>query len=179
MAFSRNNYISLQEVATAVEKCLFKVDINMKIKPKQLDALVHILRGQDTLCVLPTAGGKSLIYQLLPAVIKSMSRNVGGCSSPIVIIVSPLISLIKDQVKEANEKKGLELAAVYLESDRQDINDKNLIFATPEMWLDNKGYRDMLSSKHFVKNLKCIVVDEVHKVKWYVHVAPGCFILLS
>jgi len=49
--------------------------------------------------VLPTGFGKSLIYQLAPMVDKKMGRN----ENPVVIVVSPLVTLMEDQVKEATE----------------------------------------------------------------------------
>jgi len=42
------------------------------IKPKQLSALESIIENRDTLCILPTGYGKSLIYQLIPSVFKKI-----------------------------------------------------------------------------------------------------------
>ena len=56
-------------------------------KPGQLAAIKRILHGSSTLLVLPTGGGKSLVYQL-PAFL----------STQITIVVSPLLALISDQL---------------------------------------------------------------------------------
>jgi ATP-dependent DNA helicase RecQ len=56
-------------------------------RPLQQAAMLDVLRGQDSLVVLPTGGGKSLCYQV-PAV----------CMDGVAVVVSPLISLMKDQV---------------------------------------------------------------------------------
>ena len=48
-------------VIDAVENILPE---GMKIKPKQLEALNYVISGKDTLCILPTSFGKSLIFQL-------------------------------------------------------------------------------------------------------------------
>jgi ATP-dependent DNA helicase RecQ len=72
--------------------------LGFKIKPKQLEAVTNIVRGLDTLCILPTSFGKSLIFQLLPAVF----RRLNIFPAPIIIVVSPLLSLIEDQISSAN-----------------------------------------------------------------------------
>src|SRR5512141_2091952 len=56
-------------------------------RPGQEDALGHVLAGRDTLVVMPTGSGKSLIYQL------------GALLLPgAALVFSPLVSLMKDQV---------------------------------------------------------------------------------
>ena len=60
-------------------------------RPGQLDAVMRILAGKSTLVLLATGTGKSLIYQL-PAL---LYRNSNPC---ITLVVSPLVSLMEDQV---------------------------------------------------------------------------------
>src|SRR5271154_2235221 len=62
-------------------------------RPMQREVIEDVLAGKDVLCVMPTGAGKSLCYQL-PAVIG------GGLS----IIVSPLISLMEDQVQQLSDE---------------------------------------------------------------------------
>ena len=151
-------------IKSAVDKCLARHDNTMTIRPKQLDAITAIVKGKDTLCLLPTPAGKSLIYQLLPSVFHELDDERNFSTMPIVIVVSPLVALMINQVEEANLKKGLLLNAVRLESSvsfREISSGKfNLIFGTPESWLLNTQWRDLLSTKVFVDNVVCIVVDE-------------------
>ena len=71
-------------------------------KPLQDEIITSVLEGNDTLALLPTGGGKSLCYQL-PALLKEGT----------VLVVSPLIALMEDQVKSL-ENKGIK--AMYFES---------------------------------------------------------------
>lgn len=71
-------------------------------RPPQRRAVEAVLSGRDALVVLPTGGGKSLCYQV-PALVR------GG----LAVVVSPLISLMKDQV-EALERRGI--AAAFINS---------------------------------------------------------------
>jgi superfamily II DNA helicase RecQ len=60
------------------------------LRPLQQEAMLAALSGRDSLVVMPTGGGKSLCYQA-PALL----------SDSVTVIVSPLISLMKDQVDRA------------------------------------------------------------------------------
>src|ERR1043166_4701854 len=98
-------------------------------RPLQEDAMRAVLDGRDSLLVLPTGGGKSLCYQA-PAVLK------GGTT----VVVSPLISLMKDQV---DSLQGYGIPAIQLDSSlspsqrfsyEQDVRDSagRLLFVSPE-----------------------------------------------
>src|SRR5271170_83988 len=71
-------------------------------RPAQREVIEDVLAGRDVLCVMPTGAGKSLCYQLPGAV-------QGG----LTIVVSPLISLMEDQVQQLRDEG---LPAVLLNS---------------------------------------------------------------
>ena len=61
-------------------------------RPAQREVIEDVLRGSDVLCVMPTGAGKSLCYQLPAAIDEGLT-----------LVVSPLISLMEDQVQQLRD----------------------------------------------------------------------------
>ncbi|XP_046343725.2 ATP-dependent DNA helicase RecQ-like [Haliotis rufescens] len=87
------------EFETALAYAKDNIDISFKLKDKQEETLKTVFAGRDCIAVLPTGYGKSLIFQLLPFLLQR-DRPAPG----IVIVVSPLNSLMQDQVISLCEK---------------------------------------------------------------------------
>ena len=64
------------------------------VRPMQLQAIRSFMEGNDVLICLPTGSGKSLCYSVLPYAFDDLLNPEGS----IVVVVSPLIALMKDQV---------------------------------------------------------------------------------
>jgi ATP-dependent DNA helicase RecQ len=79
-------------------------------RPLQLDIVQSALAGHDTLALLPTGGGKSVCFQV-PAL----------CMDGICVVISPLIALMKDQVKNL-QKIGVNAQAIYSGLKYKDID---------------------------------------------------------
>ncbi len=90
----------------------------------------------------------------------------------IVLVVSPLIALMKDQVRAMRER---DVTAVYAGEVDDDVEadictgEYQLVYMSPEALLNDDRWRDMLSNSVYQENLVALVVDEAHCVKkWYV-----------
>jgi len=129
-------------------------------RPLQREAVEAVIGGRDVLLVLPTGGGKSLCYQL-PAV----------CGKALVLVVSPLIALMDDQVAGAQEA-GLRAAALHsnLAEERRRRafgeaarGELDLLYVSPER-LAVGDLIDVLAPR-----LGLVAVDEAHCVSHWGH----------
>lgn len=123
-------------------------------RPCQEDIINSILDGKDTLGLLPTGGGKSITFQVPAFALDGLT-----------IVITPLISLMKDQVDNLREyginaqylHSGLTLSEHRLTIDKCRLGKAKLLYISPEK----------LQSKTMIENLrlmdiKLIVVDEAH-----------------
>ena len=123
-----------------------------------------VVEKEDVFVNLPTGSGKSLIYQALPLVFDHVSNMNGH----IVVVVSPLVSLMDDQVKHL---QSLGLSAVNISSDSEPDRSKiekgeySVVYGSPEAWLMNERWRCMLSNDVYSRKLCAIAVDEAHVIR--------------
>ncbi|MFN0135977.1 MAG: DNA helicase RecQ [Phycisphaerae bacterium] len=131
------------------------------LRPLQAEAIRASLERRDSLVVMPTGGGKSLCYQV-PALVEDAAT----------VVVSPLISLMKDQVDGLREV-GVKTVALHsgltLDERRQAEREiasggVRLIFAAPERLL-NPGTIGMLQRAH----VQSIAIDEAHCISHWGH----------
>ena len=138
----------------------------VSLKNEQETALLAFLRGYDVFVSLPTGYGKSLCYAALPAAFDKLKT---GRSKSIVIAVSPLIALMKDQVS-ALSAKGLAVGCVTSESSDTELaqvrnGHYQLVFFSPEALLGVRRWRQMLQGELYSQRIVAFVVDEAHCVK--------------
>ncbi len=76
--------------------------LGYQLRPKQQEAVVSFIRGSDVFVSLPTGSGKSLCYSILPWAFDTLRGRSKAQS--IVLVVSPLVALMKDQVTSHQER---------------------------------------------------------------------------
>ena len=130
-------------------------------RPGQADIVQSVIDGKNTLAIMPTGGGKSLCYQL-PALM----------GDGVTLVVSPLIALMRDQVralKEAGVCAGA-LTSANTEDENDavlsalNVGDLRLLYMAPER-LASMGTLSMLRRS----NIARIAVDEAHCVSQWGH----------
>ena len=106
LVLSAASALSMQSLARVeMEELVNEAALEMGyslIRDKQKEAILGFLSGRDTFISLPTGSGKSLCYSILPKVFNRVRKTSGS----IVIIVSPLVLLMKDQI-HSMEAKGI------------------------------------------------------------------------
>ncbi|MGL5380647.1 DNA helicase RecQ [Clostridium sp.] len=127
----------------------------------QYDIISNITRGRDSFCIMPTGGGKSICYQIPSLIFNGLT-----------LVISPLISLMKDQVDSVND---VGIKAEYINSTQSMDEIKEilrrcykkevkLLYIAPER-LESEYFNKMLRKLHISQ----VAVDEAHCVSMWGH----------
>jgi ATP-dependent DNA helicase RecQ len=183
-----------RDAEQALQEVLHRVWGFSSFRPLQREAMAAILAARDSVVVLPTGGGKSLCFQA-PALVHVGCEDTGSerpraadergprpdaarvvpdpSRRGIAVVVSPLISLMKDQV-DGLRVDGV--AAAYLNSSLQpserdevlaSIRDDRcrLLYVSPERIVADSGLRRLLQQA----GLRFIAIDEAHCISQWGH----------
>jgi ATP-dependent DNA helicase RecQ len=133
---------------------------------EQLTLMRALLDGRDVLGFLPTGSGKSICFQL-PALLHPHQRPV--------VVVSPLVALIKDQVDELRARRGLRavrgITGRTTRAEREDVlrrlasGEVRLVYVSPERLVRDGALAAALAGRP----LGALVVDEAHCVSAWGH----------
>ncbi|MGB3798979.1 MAG: ATP-dependent DNA helicase RecQ [Lewinella sp.] len=123
-------------------------------RPLQGEIIDHVLSGRDTLALLPTGGGKSICFQVPALALEG-----------VTLVVSPLIALMKDQVRQLRER-GIVAEAVYSGMRNADIDrildnavygNTKLLYLSPERLIT-----DLARERIRRMPVSLVAVDEAH-----------------
>src|SRR5437016_3748168 len=141
---------------------LFGLD---EFRPAQREVIEDVLAGKDVLCVMPTGAGKSLCYQLPAAISEGLS-----------IVVSPLISLMEDQVQQLRDE-GISAAMLNSALDpaqqRQVLAElregfRGLLYVAPERFAA-PSFMSVLDRLRESGGVKLFAIDEAHCISQWGH----------
>ncbi len=152
---------SLSNSASGIDQVLKQYWGYDEFRPLQKEAMAAVLQSRDSVVVLPTGGGKSLCYQA-PAVLMP----------GVAVVVSPLISLMKDQVDALRENgiPAARLDSTIHPMERDMILDEieqgqlKLLYVSPERLL-SEGFLTYLQKIE----LSFLAIDEAHCVSMWGH----------
>jgi len=136
----------------------------------QIKTIENILKNKNTLAIMPTGGGKSLIYWTAGAVLNG-----------ITMVISPLLALIDEQAQKIRDE-GFEVLVIHsgIDQDKQNKNmidfyhrtlNPSFIFASPERISTDGFFEYCIRDRK--EEIKMFVIDEIHCVsQWGFNFRP-------
>jgi hypothetical protein len=147
---------AMEAMDEQLEKALKQTFGYSCFRPLQRDIMLDMIAGNDMLILMPTGAGKSICYQL-PAIVQ------GG----LTVVISPLISLIYDQIADLKKLPTPVLAHYWCTGVKVSLMDIftdvqaglcNLLYTTPESFNNNMELRNLLKASE----LRRFIIDEAH-----------------
>lgn len=156
----------MASIESAVKETIMKINKNYVVKKQQLEGITNIVNKKYILWEKPHIPNVASSVQFTWKYWISYSNC---CVTTEKLDRKIKYQLLQDLVKLLAYTHALCLYPCSLQNvSAEDLSFKryNLIIDTPEAWLNDTRWRNILSSNFFRKNVVCIAVDEAHKVVW-------------
>ncbi|KAI9502204.1 hypothetical protein BX070DRAFT_226927 [Coemansia spiralis] len=164
----RNSHTFSDDIVIDLRKVLRHAWGFTEFKHNQAEAIKNVLNARSTLLLLATGAGKSLVYQLPTLILSTLSRG-------ITIVVTPLISLMRDQIRKLPSC----LQAICMSSEafhsesysettlRLISGEVQLLFVSPER-LQSPRFQEMMVADG-MPSIQMAVIDEAHCASEWSH----------
>ena len=135
------------------------------LKPEQKTAISSFISGSDVFVSLPIGFDKSLCFAILPSVFDELR---GTEKASIILVISPLLSIISDQVASFCAKG---ISAAFVGDKDQSVirgikrGEYHLVFISPESLFCTLEWRQVLCTGVYLSNLSGVIIDEAHCIK--------------
>ena len=161
------NFSVTEETKRSLEWLVYYIFGFKKFREGQLEAILRTLEGKDSIVLLPTGAGKSIVYQLLALIMPGAG-----------VIVEPLRALMEDQVQNL-ERRGIDLAVNLSEEGRQRYRRRmyklvedgafSIIYMTPERLQIRKVRELFYKMREKGVPVSFLAIDEAHCVSEWGH----------
>ena len=166
------------KMAHPVDKCLAYAmkqigKDGLPIKDEQKQAIQAVYKGKDVFMWLPTGYGKSVCFECLPFVYDmKLDRHLSKLEHSVVLVISPLISLMVDQVSSLRSRGvcatvlssqgSIEKSLLATKGDLSNPGQFSLLFAAPEALISVEKWRTRFLQPPLCDRVVAIAVDEAH-----------------